>query len=197
MYQVIIADPPWSFQDKLTMSDVQRGAASQYPVMDNAGLLSLAPQIQSVADQDGCVLALWVVGSQLELGLQLMRAWGFVPKQTAVWVKTKKAWDPRLSVVQNLAFGMGRLFRQSHELCLIGTRGRPYQQLRNRSQRSVFAAPNLGHSRKPDKLHESLETMFPDARRLELFARRTRPGWDCLGNEIDGLDIRKLPDSDR
>ena len=96
---------------------------------------------------------------------------------------------PRIDLVEELAFGMGRLFRQSHEICLIGTRGKIYLQLANKSQRSVSFAENLRHSAKPDDLQESLETMFPVARKLELFARRLRPGWTCLGNEIDGKDI--------
>jgi N6-adenosine-specific RNA methylase IME4 len=98
---------------------------------------------------------------------------------------------PNLDMNEELAFGMGRLFRQSHEICLIGIRETSiYQALANKSQRSVCLAENLKHSAKPDDLQESLETMFPIARKLELFARRIRPGWTCLGNEIDGKDIR-------
>jgi N6-adenosine-specific RNA methylase IME4 len=98
---------------------------------------------------------------------------------------------PKIDLVEELAFGMGRLFRQSHELCLIGTSdNKIYQALANKSQRSVSFAENLKHSAKPEDLQESLETMFPIARKLELFARRIRPGWTCLGNEIDGKDIR-------
>jgi N6-adenosine-specific RNA methylase IME4 len=85
---------------------------------------------------------------------------------------------------------MGRLFRQTHEICLIGTRGKIYKQLANKSQRSVGFAENLRHSAKPEDLQDSLEIMFPKARKLELFARRIRPDWTCLGNEIDGKDIR-------
>lgn len=96
---------------------------------------------------------------------------------------------PKIDLVEELAFGMGRLFRQTHEICLIGTRGKVHNQLANKSQRSVSFAENLRHSAKPDDLQESLETMFPIARKLELFARRLRPGWTCLGNEIDGKDI--------
>jgi N6-adenosine-specific RNA methylase IME4 len=90
-----------------------------------------------------------------------------------------------------LGFGMGRLFRQTHELCLIGTNNNAiYKKLANKSRRSVCLVENLRHSAKPDDLQNSLELMFPTARKLELFARRIRPGWTCLGNEIDGLDIR-------
>jgi N6-adenosine-specific RNA methylase IME4 len=90
---------------------------------------------------------------------------------------------------KSLAFGMGRLFRQTHEICLIGTYGQINLQLANRSQRSVSFAENLKHSAKPEHLQDSLEIMFPKARKLELFARRLRPDWTCLGNEIDGKDI--------
>jgi N6-adenosine-specific RNA methylase IME4 len=33
--------------------------------------------------------------------------------------------------------------------------------------------------------------MFPDAKKLELFARRHTEGWTCTGNELDGLDVRE------
>ena len=91
-----------------------------------------------------------------------------------------------------LAFGMGRLFRQTHEICLIGTsNNKIYQMLKNKSQRSVCFAENLKHSAKPENLQDSLDMMFPKAKKLELFARRHRKGWLCLGNEIcDGEDIR-------
>jgi N6-adenosine-specific RNA methylase IME4 len=98
---------------------------------------------------------------------------------------------PNIDLNDELAFGMGRLFRQTHEVCLIGISSNfVYKVLQNKSQRSVCLAENLKHSAKPDDLQESLETMFPKARKLELFARRLRPGWTCLGNEIDGKDIR-------
>lgn len=92
-------------------------------------------------------------------------------------------------IQDTLAFGMGRLFRQTHEICLIGTRGKILSKLANKSQRSVSFAENLKHSAKPEHLQDSLEIMFPKTRKLELFARRLRPGWTCLGNEIDGKDI--------
>lgn len=92
---------------------------------------------------------------------------------------------------KTLAFGMGRLFRQTHEIALIGiSNNQIYQELENKSQRSVIFAENLRHSAKPEALQDSLELMFPNTRKLEMFARRVRKGWTCLGNEIDGKDIR-------
>jgi N6-adenosine-specific RNA methylase IME4 len=99
---------------------------------------------------------------------------------------------PKVSFVDELAFGMGRLFRQSHEICLIGiNNNKIYGHLDNKSQRSVSFAENLKHSAKPEELQDSLDEMFPNGSRLELFARRIRPNWICLGNEVcNGEDIR-------
>jgi len=229
-FQVIVADPAWSFKDSLTMSDVARGASSNYQVMSNKDIEQLP--IKDFIHPDGSILALWVPSSLLEEGLNTMKAWGFTHKQTYVWVKTKKEplldlkkslfegaisslkllralkkqslHDIRLSALavagraqiyqlkNVLAFGMGRLFRQTHEICLIGiSDNKIYKKLQNKSQRSVCFAENLRHSAKPEDLQDSLDTMFPKTKKLELFARRHRPGWVCLGNEIcNGEDIR-------
>lgn len=95
----------------------------------------------------------------------------------------------KISLNDMMQFNMGRLFRNSHEICLIGTNNsKIYQQLQNKSQRTVSFASNLKHSAKPENLQDSLEIMFPQAfsqgKCLEMFARRQRPGWLCLGNEI-------------
>lgn len=221
-FQVIVADPAWSFKDSLKMSDVARGASSNYSVMSILDIQQLPVKDYAVK---GAILALWVPSSLLQEGLDTMKAWGFKHKQTYVWVKTKK--EPLKIINQlfagalqmygqvkkdltikehkkvlqgliaaykqelSLAFGMGRLFRQTHEICLIGTNNNEiYRMLENKSQRSVSFGENLRHSAKPEHLQDSLEIMFPKADKLELFARRQKAGWTCLGNEIcNGEDI--------
>jgi N6-adenosine-specific RNA methylase IME4 len=39
------------------------------------------------------------------------------------------------------------------------------------------------HSEKPVIFYEIIEEMYDHGPRLELFARRTRAGWDAWGNE--------------
>ena len=225
-FRVIVADPPWPFKDALAMSDVKRGAESNYQLMSFKDIEELP--IRDLIHPEGSILALWVPSSMIAEGLDTMYAWGFAPKQTYVWVKVKKEvfvdlrklfikslkkalkdgdWDAfQFSDIRNifievandfsltnmLGFGMGRLFRQTHEICLIGTSDNGiYKKLENKSQRSVSLAPNLKHSAKPEDLQDSLDSMFPKSKKIELFARRQRPGWECLGNEIcNGEDIR-------
>lgn len=192
--QCIVSDPPWDFNDQLKKmkSKVKRSAVSQYDTMSTEEICSI--KINELADPAGCVLVLWVPSSMLLDGIKVAQAWGFKIKQTYVWVKTKKKNSKRLSEDLNdeLAFGMGRLFRQTHEIALVCTSGKTvYPQLRNKSQRSVSCAENAGHSTKPENLQDSLDLMFPTSNKIEMFARRSRVGWTCLGNEIDGKDIRE------
>lgn len=217
-FSVVVCDAPWSFSDKLSMSDVKRGASANYNTMALDDLKSLP--VKDVADPTGCLLALWVPSSLLADGLELMNSWGFQQKQTYIWTKSKQspfkelfhktaqtilseqpitkdtvkkgiaaaqeACASQLNTV--LQFNMGRLFRQTHEIALIGINNNGiYKKLMNRSQRSVSFASNLKHSAKPEALQDALELMFPlnDGNKyLEMFARRQRDNWICLGNEI-------------
>jgi N6-adenosine-specific RNA methylase IME4 len=191
-FDVIVVDPPWSFSDglKAMKKPVRRGAASQYSTLSFSELAQL--DVKELADPSGSVLALWVPSTLLSTGLDLMHMWGFTFKQTFVWVKTKQSKPGAVVTNVNdvLAFGMGRLFRQSHEIVLIGTMGKDvYKKLNDHSQRSVSLDERTRHSTKPESLQDKLEKMFPNANKLEMFARRQRPGWTCVGDAIDGNDI--------
>lgn len=48
----------------------------------------------------------------------------------------------------------------------------------------VFTEQVKRHSQKPEHAYEMIEAMFPDVEKIELFARNTRNGWDCWGNEV-------------
>jgi N6-adenosine-specific RNA methylase IME4 len=198
------------------MSDVKRGASSNYNTLSIADLKALP--VKDLAEDDS-VLFLWCPSSLLQEGLDVMEAWGFRQTQTHIWVKTKqfhlkhllssimnwsKSDDKKASLEELLksfcldnvlAFGLGRLFRQTHELVLVGVRGKIYQHLANKSQRSVHFYPATKHSEKPEALQNMIDVMFPSGNKIELFARRIRSGYTCLGNEIPvngvvGEDIR-------
>ena len=189
-FEVIVADPAWGFADglKKMKRQVKRSAASQYDVMTPSQIAAL--DVASLANPIGCILALWVPSSMLVHGINVMHAWGFCLKQTWIWVKLKKDHVKELDPNKRTRVGMGRLFRQSHEIALIGTAGKSvYPLLANKGQRSVGFDLNTGHSTKPETLQDRLDLMFPTANKIELFARRARPNWTCLGNTIDGKNI--------
>jgi len=191
-FGVICCDPPWSFDDRLARmkKPVKRSAVSHYDVMSPAEIASL--DVKSLADPKGCLLALWVPGSMLVQGLNVVEAWGFKHKQTFVWVKLQKEHKKKQDWNDATRVGMGRLFRQSHEIALICTSGKSvYASLEDHSQRSVAFDLNIGHSTKPPTLQQRLEKMFPAVNKVELFARRPRAGWVCVGDAVSGKDIRE------
>lgn len=189
-FTCIVCDPPYSFSDKLRQSDVARGSESNYNTMTIDKIKSLS--VKEIAAEDGAILALWVPSSLLQEGLDIMNAWGFKHKQTYIWVKSKKQKsllkksnkDSSFNLNDTLSFGMGRIFRNCHEIALIGINNNNiYKKLANKSQRTVSFAENLKHSKKPEDLQNSIDLMFPDSKKIEIFSRRKREGWTCIGNE--------------
>lgn len=199
-FDVLVIDSPWCFDDSLS-SSATRGAAANYALMHDVDIARL--NIPSVMARDAVCWS-WVISSKLDAGLYAMQRWGFTQKQVAVWVKTRgseeEALDDDEEPVEpdDLAFGMGRLHRSCKELILVGTKGSPYKDHACKSLRDVFYAPPgkhaaSSHSAKPEQLQTMIEMMYPKANRLEVFARRHRPGWTCIGNEAPqtyGQDVR-------
>lgn len=165
--RVLCADPPWSFGDKLP--GASRGAEKNYAVMSIADICRI--ELPPLAED--AYLFLWRVSSQVEEAYQVVRAWGFVPKSEIVWEKLTANGKPW--------FGMGRHVRASHETAIVAVRGRPKPKVRN--IRSRFAAAAGAHSAKPEAFYDLVEALA-EGPYVELFARRQRPGWLCVGNEM-------------
>lgn len=194
---VLTADPAWLFDDKLP--GFARGAAKNYREQHIDDIIARRNfEFSWPLLNEDCVLFLWRVGSQQEEALEVVRGWGFKTKGEIVWNKLTKNGKPW--------FGMGRIQRQAHETCIVATRGRSAEVVIDRGCRSTFEAkvpvyePNhpkvlagiakagsYVHSGKPEEFRDLVEKMCKGPY-VELFARRTRPGWDTRGNEIwDGV----------
>jgi N6-adenosine-specific RNA methylase IME4 len=89
-------------------------------------------------------------------------------------------------------FGMGRIVRAEHEVCLIGTRGKATARVIAHDVRSAIetvegaeiVAPTGAHSEKPEIFYKMVEALFPGPY-FELHARRARPGWTTFGHQLD------------
>jgi len=174
-YNIIYADPPWSFNNKNTGGSLTSGAVVQYDVMTVEQMKALP--IQGIAADD-CVLVMWWVGSQPQEALDLMTAWGFKLKTMTGfnWVKLTRKGLP--------FFGMGFWTRAGSECALIATRGRPKPA--SHSVRSVRFAPIGKHSEKPAEFRDDIVALCGDLPRIELFSRQRAEGWDAWGNEVEG-----------
>jgi N6-adenosine-specific RNA methylase IME4 len=194
-YNVILADPPVPFEvwGKRPGGTDSRAAEAHYSTMTWADLNGLGDAVQSVATDD-CCLFLWMCQPLLIETLAMAKAWGFEYKTKAFsWCKT---YTSRASFF----VGMGYWTRANTEDVLLFTRGNPRRAHKDVYQLLVtleadpystpaVIAPMTRHSEKPAEIHERIERLV-SGNYLELFGRRPRAGWQVVGNELDGLDIR-------
>jgi N6-adenosine-specific RNA methylase IME4 len=170
-FRCIVADPPW---------DVKRGApqgrpkgvqmASQplpYPTMTVDQIAAMP--VSGVADK-AAHLYLWTINRYVEQAYAVARAWGFAPSTLLVWAKTPKG------------LALGGTYALATEFCLFARRGTLAAARREES--NWWHWKRGRHSAKPEAFQDMVEKVSPGPR-LELFARRARPGWTVWGNEVE------------
>lgn len=149
-YSVIYADPPWSYNDK--MSGHSFSLDHEYQTQSLEWIKSLA--VDQIAEKDS-TLFLWVVSPLLPEAFEVIEAWGFKFKTLAFcWVKE----TPLLGVtVTNL----GRWTMGGVELCLLATRGKPKRVSSN--VRQVVHEIRTNHSKKPHEVRRRIEKLMGGA----------------------------------
>ena len=172
-YNVILADPPWSFR-AWSSKGMGRSAEQHYPTMRLEDIKALPVPDLAAGD---CVLFLWATFPMLKEALEVIDTWGFTYKTVAfTWVKENRK-SP------GLFWGLGYWTRANAEVCLLATRGSPKRQ--SAAVHQVILSPVERHSKKPDEVQERIVTLMGDVSRVELFARQETPGWDVWGNEVE------------
>lgn len=182
-YNIIYADPPWSYDDK----SLDRGGAERhYRTMDVNNIIKMP--IRELSD-DNCILFMWATFPKLLEGLDVIDGWGFDYKTVAfVWIKTNKRTNvTQTSFLPTESFdsfwGMGRWTRSNAEICLLAVKGKPQRQ--NADVHQIIYAPIGKHSKKPTEVRDKIIRLCGDLPRLELFARQQTEGWDVYGNEVN------------
>lgn len=166
------ADPPWDIAQLGA-----RGAGNHYDLMSLEAIKGMGDAVKALTAPNS-VLLLWVTNAALPAGLEVMKAWGYRYVTNAAWDK--------------YYMGLGNYVRNSHELLLVGLRGKV--SVKFRGQRSVLHFPRMEHSVKPAEIYPMIERLF-EGPYLELFAR-ARPNsladWRIWGNEVDS-DVSLAP----
>jgi len=179
-FVVLYADPPWRYEWP-PMGGSNRSIENKYPTMELADIMALP--VADIAHDDS-ILFLWATNPKLPECIEVMKVWGFTYRTNMAWCKDK--------------IGMGYHARERHELLLIGKTGElpppPATETRPDSvisdplmilADSVIEAPRLGPSVKPPVVRDLLDQMYPNIRKIELFARDQppRPLWTYWGDQ--------------
>ena len=179
-YSIIYADPPWRYESGTTTPS--RDIEHHYPTMTLEDICGLGSMVSSISDKN-CVLFLWSTSPKLAEAVRVVEAWGFNYRTNLAWVKTG-------------SLGLGNYARINHELLLVAIRGNPGCPEPKSRPHSVIEIRKGRHSEKPARFYDTIEAMYPNAIRIELFARQRREGWAAWGNEVssaNGGDNERKP----
>jgi len=165
-YQVIYADPPWEYaQEQHTHEKQDTTLETHYPTMPTEDICKLP--VQNLTG-DNAVLFLWTTSPKLFECKQVIDAWGFDYKSSMVWDK----------VLHNVGYYVS----VRHEFLLICTKGSCLPD-NPKLHDSVLTEERTEHSKKPDTFYGIIEDMYK-GKKIELFARKKREGWDTWGNQL-------------
>lgn len=179
-YNIIYADPPWSFGNRMYSSnknDHHREISRAYDVMTTKDICELP--IGQIAAED-CVLLMWTTDAHIPDAIEVMKAWGFKYKTVAfIWLKKEQSG-------KQVCY-MGQWTMKNAEIVLLGTKGKMTKHLKSRKVRQLVEAKRNRnrHSEKPQEIRDKIVEMFGnELPKIELFARHAVDGWDAWGNEV-------------
>ena len=171
-FDLILVDPPWLFEQRKW--GLATGRSLPYHEMDLPAICRL-PVAKLAAENS--ILAIWVFGAEPAQTLKVIRAWGFgAANEGLVWVKQARSTGRPYP-------GLGQTTRKDSESLWLARHGNGLSR-RDKGVGQTIVAPRREHSRKPDEAYRRLERLYGDVRRIELFSRRQRPGWERWGNEL-------------
>jgi len=161
-FNVIYCDPAWEYSN----SGFEMSAEKKYPTISIEKLKEL--EVLNLGAKNS-IMFMWATNPLLKDAIGVMESWGFEYKTNFVWVKKKHT-------AGFYVFGQ-------HELLLIGVKGSMLPT--GDKPKSIIQGDNSIHSKKPEIVYEIIESMFPNMKYVELFARNKRKNWESWGNETE------------
>ena len=180
-YQIIYVDPPWkqSKGGKKSVRPNSSGEKLEYPVIS---LDEIQQHLLKATEncEENAVLFLWTIDKYLHEAEKIARVLG---------------WKLHARMIWNKVTGIPAAFtvRYGHEYMLYMYRGKLLTVAKNERGKihTVFTEQVTRHSKKPQIAYEIIERLYPDMKKLEMYARQKRDGWNAIGNGIDGKDIKE------
>jgi len=166
VYKTVVIDPPWNPKQgstwKTRFTDKAR-PQKHYNTMVIEELKKIELPVGKQAH-----VYIWAINQHLDWAYELADHWGLNVIQLFTWCKN--------------GLGVGRFQCNSEQIlvCRKGTRhGNPFG-----SSGGTWFEWNRGkHSEKPDEFYKLIEEISPSPR-IDIFARKTRVGWDVFGDEV-------------
>ena len=173
-YDLIYADPPWQQKKggSKRVHSKSSGGPLDYPTIPLSDIKDHLRQADTLTETSA-VLFLWTIDKYLFDAQRIAEDLGYKLHARMIWDKVN---------------GIPAAFtvRYGHEYLLYMYKGKllPVAQEERGKIHTVFRERVVRHSQKPDIAYDILNRLYPNARKIELYARRHRDGFDCWGNEV-------------
>lgn len=173
-YDLIYADPPWkqSRGGRKAVRENSSGKPLDYPT---CSLDEIKNHLETAvgSGENNKILFLWTIDKYLFEAQHIAESLGFKLHARMIWDKVT---------------GIPAAFtvRYGHEYLLYMYKGKltPVAKEERGKIHTVFREKVTKHSKKPEIAYEIIERLYPDLKKLEMYARNERNGWDSWGNEI-------------
>ena len=174
-YDLILADPPWKQkkgQGKKNVRPLSSGTELDYPVCSLDEIKEHLAQATSLCQGDS-VLFLWTIDKYLFEAQQIAESLGYKLHARMIW---------------NKVTGIPAAFtvRYGHEYLLYMYKGKliPVATEERGKIHTVFTEKVQKHSKKPEISYEIINRLYPNLKKLEMYAREERDNFDVWGNEV-------------
>ncbi len=174
-YQVIYIDIPWAYDVDLS-DGATRSPTNNYPVMGLEEIKKFGEEIKKISHKD-CVMFLWITAPKLNWLNNVLEAFEFEYKTNLIWDKVKP--------------NMGHYSSVRHEILIIAGKGKCAPTCDGKTIQSIDSVQSIEksniHSQKPEEFINIIEKLYPNCKKIELFARnnKKRKNWDYWGQEAN------------
>jgi len=196
-YDILYIDPPWKFNARSnTNTKFGGGAMKHYPTMTMSEIKKLD---FSLLLKDNGLAYVWVTLAKLPECINAIQSKDLQYATTGfVWVKLKGSSDTPTDTHRYYMddtyyrpfFGVGNYTASNAEICLIFRKNKMIKYEQKVSQ--IIISKIEEHSKKPKEAYDLLNTMYPNADKLEIFARNSYEGFDSIGNQFNDMDIKEV-----
>ena len=174
-YDLILADPPWrqAKGGKKNVRPQSSGTDLDYPVCSIDEIKGHLKQATSLVPGENSILFLWTIDKYLFEAQQIAEELGYKLHARMIWNKVTG-----IPAAFTVRFG--------HEYLLYMYKGKliPVAQEERGKIHTVFTEQVKRHSQKPEISYEIINRLYPDLKKLELYARYEHDGFDVWGNEV-------------
>lgn len=185
-YDLAEIDPPWPFELRSAKGG-QKSPQRHYKRVMTLAEIAAMPVGDLLAPRSG-ILVMWTTWPLLANGTAsaIVKRWGLEPVTGGGWNKRTAS--------GKLRWGTGYVQRSVHEPYIIGKlpgtawRGAGFPNLVETLESDAMDGLARENSRKPDEFYQRCEAAMPNARRVSIFSRQTRAGWDTWGDESTKFD---------